>query len=83
MVKKKGLIIDFNDLLNDSGVRYYNKEGNVTDLNDNIKQIKLSRELFNNRKYIITRLEKMNLDEIVKVLEFVKLKEYEKEQRSK
>ena len=75
IAKKEGLIIDFDDLCNDSGVRCYDKEGNVTDLYGNIKQTKESREGFSNRKYIIKKLEKMNVEELVEVLEFIKSRE--------
>ena len=46
IARKEGLIIDFDNLCNDSGVRCYDNEGNVTDLNGNIKQTKESREGF-------------------------------------
>ena len=76
---KEGLIIDFDDLCNDSGVRCYDDEGNVTDMDGNIKQTKVSRDSFSNRKWIFNKLEKMNLEELIEVLEFIKAKETAKE----
>jgi len=78
ITKKEGLIIDFDELCNDSAVRCYDKEGNVTDMDGNIKQTNESREGFRNRKYILRKLEEMNVEELVEVLEFINSKEIEK-----
>jgi len=75
IAKKKGLIIDFDELSNDSPVRCYDKEGNVTDMDGNIKQTKASRENFRNRKYIVRKLEEMNLEDLIEVVEFINSKE--------
>jgi len=72
---KEGLIIDFDELTNDSAVRNYDDAGNTIDMDGNIKQTKESRESFRNRKYILNRLEEMNLQELVEVLEFIKSRE--------
>jgi len=78
IAKKEGLLIDFDELCNDSGVRCFDKEGNITDSDGHIKQTKVSRESFSNRKWIIKRLEEMNLEELIEVLEFIKSRENQK-----
>ena len=75
IAKKEGLIIDFDDMSNDSAVRCYGEEGNVTDMDGNIKQAIESREGFKNRKWILNKLEQMNLEELIEVVEFITAKE--------
>ena len=70
IAKEYGLHINF-DEINDHDARYYDKEGNITDINGNIKRYKIQRTMFDNRKYILKKLEKMGLEELEAVLHFI------------
>ena len=72
IAKEHKLLLDFDDLENDCGARYYDKEGNITDSDDNIKQTKESRDRFNARDYIFMYLDEMTVPQLESVLEYIR-----------
>ena len=57
---------------NDCAARYYDKEGNTTDAEGNIKETKESGDRFNIRDYIFMYLDEMTIPQLEKVLEYIR-----------
>ena len=78
---KEGLIIDFDKFESDLNVMCCDDEGNIADPDGSVKRKKTRKDCFNNRKWIVNKLEKMNLEELVEVLEFINSRESIKNQK--